>query len=178
MLIYLKPEQTSTLVQQLKSLIIVDNYAINYGMLCIQYIYDALSENGEAETAWKLITSRDELSYSAWFEQGATSLWETFEMGHTDSRNHHMLSAILAWFFKTLLGISPSSPRFQEIHLQPNFVSDLHFCRGHVETPYGKIELSWERTERGVTYTAVIPEGVNAYVRLQKLNAGKNVLYL
>ena len=180
MLISLKMPETPKLVQQLKEMVIADHYSINFGMLCMQYIFDALSENGEAETAWRLITSRDTLSYAAWFEQGATTLWETFEMGHTDSRNHHMLSTVLAWFFKALLGISPEiqSPGFREIHLKPCFIPELTFCRGFIDTRYGRISINWERKEKGIEYTVFLPEGITAYLGSQKLLNGENQIHL
>ena len=167
-------------VQQLKKLVIEDRYSINFGMLCMQYIFDALSENGEAETAWRLITSRDTLSYAAWFEQGATTLWETFEMGHTDSRNHHMLSTVLAWFFKALLGLAPdpSHPGFGTVHLKPCLIEELTFCRGSLETPHGIIRISWQRTDHGVEYKAHIPEGVLADLNGIQLAPGENTIIL
>jgi len=178
MLISLKLPQTPVLVQQLKELVIADRYSINFGMLCMQYIFDALSENGEAETAWKLITSRDTLSYAAWFDQGATTLWETFEMGHTDSRNHHMLSTVLAWFFKALLGVSPEiqAPGFREIHLKPCFIDELSFCKGFIDTDYGRLSISWERNNGKIEYEVSVPEGIIAYWGSRRLPAGTSKL--
>lgn len=180
MLISLNFFETPMLVKQLKKLVERDNYSINYGMLCLQYIYDALSDNGEAQTAYKLITSKGKFSYAEWFRQGATTLWETFEMGHTDSRNHHMLSAVIAWFYKYLLGIAPdiNAPGYKKINLKPAFIKDLEYCKGSVITPFGTISVNWQRKDKGIEYTVLIPNGIEAYFRSELLKVGNNTFFI
>ncbi len=82
-----------------------DNSHIDVGMVGIQYIFDAMSIVGRQDLLVEMISQPDAPSYAVWFDGGATTLYENFTDGHTNSRNHHMFSAILAWIIKYILGI-------------------------------------------------------------------------
>ena len=96
--------------------------------------------------------------------------------GHTDSRNHHMLSGVLTWFFQGFLGLVPDieHPGYQEIELAPAFVEGLDHCEGYVETPFGRLSASWKRDEQGIVYTVTIPSGMRATFRGESLKTGEN----
>lgn len=165
------------LIEQLKNRVEADNFHITSGMWGIQYIYDALFENGAAEYAYKLITAKGSPSYSWWFEQDATTLWETWENRKTDSKNHHMFSNVLSTFHKYLLGLNPNieNPGYKKIELNPQFIKDLEFCKGSVGTPYGRIYAEWKRENGAIEYKVSLPEGVEAYFNGEKLSNGENI---
>lgn len=168
------------LLEQLKQCVEKDHYHITCGMWGLQYIYKVLFENGLGDLAYKMITVKGAPSFNYWFENGATTLWETWEEGHTDSRNHHMLSGVLAWFFKGLLGVHPvlEHPGYKQIALKPSFVQDLHYCKGKLTTPFGEIKVSWERQQNQIVYAVTIPEGVTAVFQGNVLIAGENTFIL
>ena len=169
------------LIEQLKALIDKNNGHFNCGMFGIQYIYEALSQNGESEYAYKIITAKGEPGFSAWFERGATTLWETWsDSGFTDSRNHHMYSNVLAWFFKYLLGIScePEHPAFSRVEIKPCFIDELDYCRGSVITPKGKLCVKWKRADGSIKLDIEVPEGICACFAGKELHAGENVFEL
>ncbi len=162
------------LVKQIVESIDEENGHLNCGMFGIQYLYDTLSQNGYAEYAYKIITAKGEPSVAAWIEKDGTTLWETWkDSGFTDSRNHHMYSNVLAWFFKYLLGIQTENG-YQKIQLNPCFISELKYCKGAIETPYGKLSIEW-KIENGQAAVAIdLPSGIDAVYQNQKLKAGKN----
>lgn len=168
------------LIEQLKKRIEADNYHITSGMWGIQYIYDVLFENGLGEYAYRLITAKGAPSYENWFNQGATTLWETWENRRTDSKNHQMFSNVLSVFHKYLLGIAPclKHPGYREIELNPCFIEDLDFCKGYVDTPYGRLSASWERDGKTVTYKVSVPHGITAYFQKKSLNKGENTFII
>ena len=134
MLLSLKAFDAKPLIEQLKKRVQADDYHLTSGILGLQYIYNVLFENGAAEYAYRLITVNGQPSYSFWIENDATTLWESWQEGHTDSRNHHMLSGVIAWFTQGFLGIAPDIeyPGYREVTLTPAFVEGLDHCDGYV----------------------------------------------
>ena len=167
------------LLEQLKRCIASDNYHITCGMWGLQYIYGALFENGLGDLAYKMISIKEKPSFNHWFQNGATTIWETWEDGNTDSRNHHMLSGVLAWLFKGFLGIYPDieNPGYKHIKLIPCFASEIDYCDGSIETPFGRLTVSWEREKRLIKYRVIVPKGIKAIYEGRILNTGENIIF-
>lgn len=176
MLLSLKIGNADVLVGQLKNLIDEKGGHLDCGMLGTQYLYDALSENGAEDYAYKVITARGIPGFRAWFERGATTLWETWRDNFTDSKNHHMFSNVLAWFFKALLGIRvrEDGAGYKKVDFTPRFVSALDYCRGYVTSPQGRIFAEWKRTDGAIEYTIALPAGVEGNYDGVKLKEGRN----
>ena len=87
-----------------------------------------------------------------------------------------MYSNVIAWFYKSLLGISPSveHPGFEEIEIRPNFIKDLGFARGTIDTVHGRIEADWVVDGDKFRYTVRIPEGIRAKFNGNVLHTGEN----
>lgn len=163
------------LIKQLKSSIDNENGHLNVGMFGIQYIYDALSDNGEEEYAYKVVTAIGEPSIAEWIRKGATTLWETWkDSGFTDSRNHQMYSNVLAWLFKHLVGIK-TNDGYKHVTVSPTFVKELDFCKGSIETDFGSISINWQRYNKKIIITIDIPQGVEAIYKGNAVNCGKNI---
>ena len=156
-----------------------DGMKLTSGMVGIQYLYDALTESGRADIAYKIITE-SEPGYKTWYDSGATTLWERFNGVGEDSHNHHMFSNIISWFYKSLLGISPSAehPGFEEIELKPNFIKDLRFARGTMDTVRGRIEAEWKFENDKIRYTVRLPEDIRAKYNGQQLHTGDNTFII
>ena len=152
-----------------------DGMKITSGMVGIQYLYDALTESRRADIAYKIITE-SEPGYKTWYDYGSTTLWERFDGIGKESHNHHMYSNVIAWFYKSLLGISPSveHPGFEEIEIRPNFIKDLGFARGTIDTVHGRIEADWVVDGDKFRYTVRIPEGIRAKFNGNVLHTGEN----
>ena len=174
-------EQSQPLLEQLKERIDAENGHLQCGMLGIQFIYDALSMYGAPEYAYKVITAKGEPGFAVWFERGATTLWETWrDSGFTDSRNHHMYSNVLAWFFETLLGIRAdiAHPAYERVELCPCFMQDLTYCKGSVRFAGGEIRAHWYRQGGGIIYEVNVVGLSQVYYNGQRLTEGKNVFVL
>ena len=168
------------LIEQLKKCIEKDRYHITCGMWGLQYIYDALFSNDLGELAYKMITVKKKPSFNYWFQNGATTIWETWEDGNTDSRNHHMLSGVIAWFFKGFLGIylSEDNSGYKHIKLKPSFIKKMEYCSGSIKTPFGKLSVAWERKNTNVTYRVTVPTGIKAECGGKILSSDENVFVL
>ena len=85
------------------------DFHLDVGVLGAKAILNALSENGEAETAYKLAVQDTYPSWGNWVVNGATTLLENWDLNATRdiSDNHMMFGEIGGWFFKGLGGIYP-----------------------------------------------------------------------
>ena len=167
--------ERKVVIDQLADAVIRDEYKLTCGMVGVQYLYDALTLSGRADIAYKLI-SESTPGYRTWLENGATTLWETWDGKDIGSHNHHMYSGVIAWFYKSLLGIEPSKeyPAFERIELKPNFIREIGFVRGSMDTDKGSIKAEW-KFENGIfVYTVNIPNGVCATFEGKELSSGIN----
>jgi alpha-L-rhamnosidase len=167
-------EDINPLKVQLLSIIEKKGYDFCIGMVGAQYVLDALTKVGESEIGVKML-SEGNPGYRRWMDLGATSLWECFT---TDwqSHNHHMYSGVIAWFYKTLLGIrvDANTPAFEKFQFTPCFVKNLQFCQGEIQTPFGMIKAAWERKDGVIEYVVEIPNGVQASYQGALLHEGRN----
>lgn len=141
-------------------------YHLDVGVLGAKAILSALSENGEAETAYRLATQTTYPSWGNWVVNGATTLLENWDLHATRdiSDNHMMFGDIGGWFFKGLGGIlpDPEQPGFKHIILRPNFPQGLERFEATHLSPYGEIRSQWERQGKHITYRVTVPPNSTA----------------
>lgn len=162
-----KPAAFKVLLNQIKA---ADNH-MDVGVLGGRILFHVLSENGEADLAYEMITRPDFPSYGNWLKRGATTLWEGFheEGGYVDSLNHHFWGDISHWFISALAGIrvNPNADDSAYFEVKPNFVSQLQNASAWHNAPCGKISVSWERTgEQTVTLTVEAGEAMHGKIGL------------
>lgn len=165
----------AALADQFVSVIERDGYQLRAGMVGFQYIYHVLSDIGRGDIAYRLLIETSP-GYKTWFEHGETTLWEEWDGENRGSHNHHMYSGVISWFFRSLLGISPTedAPAFERIELRPLFIETLRYVRGSMETARGKLEAEWEFRGGQFVYTVTIPDGISAYFNGKQLHKGQN----
>lgn len=160
------------------------DFHLDVGVLGAKAILSALSDNGQAETAYKIAVQKTYPSWGWWVVNGATTLLENWDLNATRdiSDNHMMFGEIGGWFFKGLGGIKPDpeNPGFKNIILQPNFIKDLPSFYSEHRTPYGLIVSKWTRKKNKINYTVEIPANCTATLLLPNdespriLNSGKH----
>jgi len=145
-----------------------NNYHLDVGILGAKAILSALSDNGQAETAYKLASQDTFPSWGWWIANGATTLYENWDINlkRDLSLNHIMFGEISAWMFKALGGIKTDEmqPGFKNILIQPQFVSGLADLESSHVSPYGLIVSSWKREGSEISYHLKIPAGCTASV--------------
>lgn len=137
------------------------------GNLCSRYIFDVLTDSGRTDIAWELMTRREYPSIGFMIRNGATTVWERFELKENkqmNSHNHPMYAAVSYWFYHGLSGIAPVASGFERFTVKPAFPEQLLFCECRVETPHGSIVLRWHRTEGGISMLLSVPFGTEAEV--------------
>ena len=163
---------------RLADTVAANNYRLDVGILGAKAILNALSENGQAQTAYKLASQDTYPSWGWWIVNGATTLYENWNIDAKRdlSMNHIMFGEISAWLYKGIGGIKPDEkqPGFKNILLAPNFVDGLdHFEATH-NGPYGKIISSWKRSGNKIKYQVTIPANSTASI-VFPINNGKRV---
>lgn len=158
----LKTKAAAILAQSIKE----NNYHLDAGILGAKAILGALSDNGQAETAYKLATQNTFPSWGWWIVNGATTLYENWniDLKRDLSLNHIMFGEIGAWMHKTLGGIKPDEQQagFKHFTVGPNFLLAEADC-SH-DSPYGRISSSWKIKGNKIKYTLLIPAGTSADV--------------
>ncbi len=150
------------------------------------YVLEARAKAGDYTGCLDLIRTY----WGAMLDVGATTFWEGFELDwvaksgrideltpegkkdmHADhggwcyqglrhSLCHGWAAGPTAWLSEHILGVSPASPGFGSVTIQPN-LGDLSWARGTVPTPHGLIEVSHVRGEDDTIQTSVsLPPGV------------------
>ena len=145
-------------------------FHLDVGVLGAKAILNALSQNGEFETAYKVAVQDTYPSWGWWIVNGATTLLENWDLKATRdiSDNHMMFGEIGGWFYKGIGGIFPDEekPGFRHIVLKPNFPMALNHFEAEHEAPSGKIVSKWERKGKRINYTVRIPANSTATLTL------------
>lgn len=151
-----------------------DGMHLDVGVLGARAILNALSDNGQAETAYKLAAQDTYPSWGWWIVNGATTLYENWNIkAERDiSLNHMMFGDIGGWFFKGLAGIKPDeqNPGFKNVLLRPNFVMSLNQFEASHDSPYGKITSGWKRSGKTINYKVTLPANSTATLSLPVTN--------
>ena len=137
--------------------------AFDCGFIGIRSIFHVLSDFGEQELAFKMITRDKFPSYTLLIKEGYTALPEQFinceKKLYPSSMNHHFLGDVSRWFVTALVGLEVIDHK--TVRINPHPVESISFANAYYDLPAGRVTVSWERDKKGevkVSYTA--PEGV------------------
>ena len=152
--------------EKLVEIIERDGEYIDCGVLGVRVIFRVLSDFGRADLAYRMITRPDGPSYGDMVRRGDTTLAEDFllESERINSRNHHFLGDISAWFISYICGIrvnpkaeldlrdvvdgaSPSVPEdgYDNINVKPTFPPQIDSASASYKAPGGMISVKLER---------------------------------
>ena len=153
-------------VQNLVKIIERDAEYIDTGVLGVRVIFRVLADYGFSDLAYKMIRRPDGPSYGNMIKRGDTTLAEDFltEYERINSRNHHFLGDISAWFMSYICGIrinpeaeedlrlviDGSAPRvsaegFNSINIFPSIPKDIEFAEASYKAPGGAVNVRIER---------------------------------
>lgn len=168
------------------NIITLNNAHIPCGVIGVQWLLRALSDNGFADVAYLLATNKTYPSWGYMTEKGATTIWELWN-GDTasakmNSANHVMLLGdLLTWCYQYLGGIrnADGSNAYSHIMLKPSFeIEDANDIDASYISPYGKIVSKWHKTLTHLDWDVEIPANTTADVylpdgKIEKIGSGK-----
>lgn len=143
---------------------------LDVGILGCKYLFNALTENGQHDLAYRMVTKTTGPSYGHWVALGASTMWEHWKGGQ--SLNHIMFGDIDAWFYKNLAGINydGEKPGFKNIIVHPRPTGDLTWAKAEYQSPYGLIKTSWEIKNNKFYLDITVPANTTATVYVPAKN--------
>ena len=148
------------------------------GILGMEAIADALSENGRDDIAYSGHLQDTGPSLGNMIREGATTLWEGFSTKARRSLNHRFFSSPLGWMARYVAGlrvegILDGGAGFRKAVIEPHPVPSLvTFAQLDYDSPVGRYHSGWKVTDNGMAYEITIPPNATAVFRLPLL--GKN----
>ncbi len=174
-------EQAAAIAKKLADTVRADTHHFKVGILGMKALLNALAKYGYTEDAYKVINRYDYPSYGYLKEQGATTLWESWN--GSGSLNHHMYGDVVHWLFRNVGGLQNTGIAYDTCLLKPYFYAEDCSASSKTVTPRGEISFAWKKT--GNTFEADIrlPKGTKATLRLpsgaeQTAQSGKITLQL
>ncbi|MEE6294487.1 family 78 glycoside hydrolase catalytic domain [Georgenia wangjunii] len=133
------------------------------GVLGTKYLLPVLTQYGHGDLAYTVATQTDFPSWGRWFAEGSTSLWEHW--GDYRSRNHYFLGGTIDdWFYEDLAGLRVLEPAYRSFAVAPQLVGGMTHAAASTTTPYGPVDVAWERDGDELTLTVHVPVGTTAEV--------------
>lgn len=131
-----------------------------------------LFKNGYADTAVKLLASRDEnVSFYRMMKAGATTIWEDWDGSY--SHDHPMFGGVTDALFEGLLGIRAVWPGYSLVNVEPQIPDSIEWVRGSVTVPAGEIKVDFDRN-RSPRYIVTFPEIGGFFTGGRPLHPGIN----
>lgn len=119
------------------------------GIFGTDIVTRVLFENGCADIALKLLTSRSSVSFYSEMKQGSATLWEYWN--GTRSHCHPMFGAASAYLAEFVLGIFiPRNITDSRITIRPLVVESVKRASGYMNTYLGKISVSYDEEQATV----------------------------
>ena len=157
--------------QVVQNICIQNKHHVSCGVIGISWLMRGLSDNGFADVAYRLATTKTYPSWGYMTENGATTIWELWNGDKAspkmNSGNHVMLLGdLLTWCYQYLGGIR-STDAYKHIVLKPAFdIQDCEWANVSYDSPYGTIKSHWRKTLQHLEWDVTIPCNTSAEVCL------------
>ncbi|WP_244307391.1 glycoside hydrolase family 78 protein [Flavobacterium fluviatile] len=163
-----EPQYKQAVMQNLLAEIKDKGDRLTTGDVGNRYLFQALAQNGENETMYKMNNHYDAPGYGFQIKFGLTTLTEQWDPRKGNSWNHFMMGQIEEWFYQSLAGILPDekNPGFKHFFIQPEVVGDMTFAKAEYQSIYGKIVSAWEKKDGKLSLKVEIPANTSATVKL------------
>jgi alpha-L-rhamnosidase len=149
------------------------------GFIGTKYLLPALTDTGNADLAFQLLTSTKYPSWGYMIEKGATTIWELWNSDTAgpamNSRNHFAFGTVAEWMQRYLGGIDigPEAPGYRRIIIRPLPGGGITRARTEYDSQYGTVATDWEATDRGLLLKVTVPMNTAATVYLPALASAR-----
>lgn len=136
-----------------------DNF--DCGCLGMHVLFHVLSDFGQGELAYHMITKKEYPSYGHMIVCGETTITETFlQQGvrRRASHNHHFMVDISRWFMARVAGLYIADSK--HIEICPDYISSLDYAEAYYELPDGNVSVRWEKGDGEYKLIVECPEDV------------------
>lgn len=139
--------------------------ALTTGIFTTQYLFEYLSSHGDVDLAGKVATHEGAPGYFFMLDRGATTLWEDWfetECDNLYSNCHPMFGSVEQWFMRHVLGIAVCEDAVgcDRVRIEPHAVAGVTSASGWLDTPKGRITVSWRLEGGKIVVKKDIPAGI------------------
>ena len=159
----LPPDDLDAAYGILRENVVGHDYALSTGIFSTQYLLEVLTARGDAEIAGKVLTHKGFPGWYNMLDNGATTLWETWAPSdNTYSQNHPMFGSCAAWLMRGILGIQVAEDAVgcDKVRIEPHDVAGITWAKGHLDTPKGRISVSWRLENGQLKVEKNLPPGI------------------
>jgi alpha-L-rhamnosidase len=160
-------------VADLVGLIRAADTHLGTGFLSTPMLLPMLAEHGHLDLAYELLFQDTSPSWMAMLKRGATTVWEDWdgidEHGlPSASLNHYSKGAVISFLHQYIAGLKldEDQPAYRHFTVRPHPGGGLTSAATTHESPYGRIEVSWQLVDDGLSVEVLVPPGTSADVTL------------
>ncbi len=164
-------------VDQLVELFKKADWHLQTGFLGTPLICPVLTQFGHADIAHRVLM---QTTYPGWLfpvTNGATTMWERWDSWTPDkgfgdtgmnSFNHYAYGAVCRWMVDSIAGlaIAPAKPGYKHFIVAPTPSEKIRQASASLDSPSGRIEISWKLTGEEITGELLVPPNATAEVKL------------
>jgi alpha-L-rhamnosidase len=142
---------------------------LNTGFLSTPFLLDVLL-GFDQEMARAILFDDEAPSWLYEVKMGATTLWESWMAIPEDhdsaraSMNHFAYGCVGDFLYREILGLQKGSPAYETVVVDPCLMGGFDFVEGWHETPYGRVEVRWERNGNTIRMDILTPPSTKAVV--------------
>ncbi|RII14615.1 Bacterial alpha-L-rhamnosidase [Streptomyces sp. YIM 130001] len=138
---------------------------LNTGCLGTSVLLRALSAAGHPEVAHAVATQTTYPSWGYWFENGADTMWEMWEL-ESRSRDHYFMGTVAQWLYENVAGLRPGDAGYRTFVVRPDARAGVNWARTELHSVRGPAEVAWSRIDKAVRLTVRVPVGSTAEVHV------------
>ena len=139
--------------------------ALTTGIFGTQYLLEYLSTHGDAELAGRIVTHKGFPGWFAMMDAGATTLledWDDARCVNVHSNCHPMFGSCEQWLMRHVLGIAVTEDAVgcDKVRIVPHAVAGITWAAGHLDTPKGRVAVSWRLAGGKLHVEKSVPVGI------------------
>ena len=154
--------------KELVRIIKENDYMVTYGVLTTKALFNALSTYGYNDVLYNILKRTEYPSFGYWFNNGATTFFETFELDGVGTRCHHFFSEIVYWILTNVGGIKNKGIGYNRVLIEPYIYSNDASTHLEKETKYGLISVDSISTNGNLNIKINLPSGVKGKLKINK----------
>jgi alpha-L-rhamnosidase len=174
------PSERLAVGRALADLVVANGGRIGTGFLGTPEVLYALSDTGQLDAAYLLLTCRECPSWLYQVDSGATTMWERWDailpdgsvhggqMANSEggmlSFNHYAYGAVAAWLHDVVAGLRVRELPTAELVVAPQPGGGLTWAEARLQTPRGDASVRWELEGDALRVQAVVPPGYDSRI--------------
>ena len=145
-----------------KNIVEKNNGHMATGLVGVPVLTEWATTSKSVDLMYSMLKAEGYPGYLHMIRNGATTTWEHWngERSHI----HNCFNGVGSWFYQALGGIRPldNFPAYRKFRIDPQVPKALSWVKAKKDTPYGQIEVRWEKAGKRLIIRAVVPVGTTA----------------